>query len=182
MPAINTKQAARRDLSYASLAELRADVERIKAAEESGVCTSTGNWNAGQCFWHLAVFMKGSLDGFPDQKPPLLLRVLGKYVFKGMALSGKPAKPGIKLPSSVSWLDPVASGVEGLADGYPPLDECLSRVEAGERFTHPSPIFGPLTHEQWVTLHLGHAAMHLSFQDPGPEPVVIAANPAPGPA
>ncbi len=163
---INTKAAQQRDLHFKSLAELRADIETIRAAHEAGTLTYTGNWNAGQCLWHLGVFMKGSLDGFPDQKAPLVLRVLGKYVFKGMALSGKPAKPGIKLPKSVGWLDPIASGVTEFDEGYAPLKEVLDRVDAGETFTHASPIFGPLSHEQWCVLHCGHASMHLSFQHP----------------
>ena len=36
-----------------------------------------------------------------------------------------------------------------------------------ERFTHDSPIFGKLTHEQWITLNAGHATLHLSFLDLG---------------
>lgn len=164
---VNTKDAQRRDLHFTTMEEMCNDVEGLRAAHEAGTLTHTGNWNAGQCFWHLAVFMKGSLDGFPDQKAPLPLRLLGRFVFKGMALSGKPAKPGIKLPSSVAWLDPVASGVESFEDGYEPMKAIIDRYKAGERFTHPSPIFGPLTHEQWCTLHAGHASMHMSFQSPG---------------
>lgn len=164
---VDTKKAPARDLHLTSLAQLREDVERIRAAHEAGTLTHTGNWNAAQCLWHLAIFMRCSVDGFPDQKPPWWLRFLGRHVFKGMALSGKPAKPGIKLPKEVAWLDPIASGVETFDEGYAPFVEVLDRVDAGERFTHPSPIFGPLTHEQWVVLHCGHGSMHLAFQNPG---------------
>ena len=164
---VDTKQAARRDVRYASLEELRADVEAIRASHEAGTLEHTGNWNAGQAFWHLGVFMRMSMDGFPDQRPPWLLRMLGRHVVKKMVLSGKPAKPGFKLPSSVSWLDPVASGVTTFEEGYNEIGSVLERAEAGERFTQDSPIFGPLSHEEWCVLHRGHGAMHLSFQHPG---------------
>lgn len=43
----------------------------------------------------------------------------------------------------------------------------IQRVQDGERFTQASPIFGKLSHEQWVNLHLKHAELHLGFLDPG---------------
>lgn len=42
----------------------------------------------------------------------------------------------------------------------------IERVAAGERFARPSPLFGPLTHEEWVTLHLRHCELHYSFAYP----------------
>ena len=164
---VNTKTARTRALRYADLDAFAADVEAVRASHEAGTLEHTGNWNAGQCFWHLATFMRMSMDGFPDQKPPFLLRFLGRAVFKKIALSGKPAKPGLKLPTSVSWLDPVASGATTFEEGYGPIKQVIDRYHAGERFTHPSPIFGELTHEEWCVLHRGHNAMHMSFQHPG---------------
>ncbi|MEM1424116.1 MAG: DUF1569 domain-containing protein [Planctomycetota bacterium] len=167
MSDVITKSAPVRELSYPDLDAFIADVEAVRASHEARTLTHTGNWTAGQCLWHLAVFMKGSMDGFPTQKPPLLLRVLGRLVFKRIALSGAPAKPGIRLPTSVAWLDPVAMGVSSFEEGYEPIKSIIDRYRAGERFTHDSPIFGPLTHEEWCTLHCGHNAMHMSFQHPG---------------
>lgn len=135
MTTVNTKQVERRTLRYASLDEMRADVEAIRAAHEAGTLTHSGNWNAGQAFWHVGIFMKGSLDGFPDQKPPLPLRLLGRFVFKGMALSGKPAKPGIKLPASVGWLDPVASGITAFEGGVHPTQR-VPRSRRSRRKIH----------------------------------------------
>ena len=48
-------------------------------------------------------------------------------------------------------------------EGYAALRSCVDRVLAGDRMTHPSPIFEKLTHDEWVTLQLGHCSMHLSF-------------------
>ncbi|GAB4519814.1 MAG: hypothetical protein Tsb0013_23560 [Phycisphaerales bacterium] len=163
---IDTKKAQRRELTYDDLEAFARDVEAVRAAHDAGTLAHTGNWNAGQCFWHLATFMRMSMDGFPDQKPPFLLRFLGKHVFKKLALSGKPAKPGFKLPAEVAWLDPVASGVGSFEEGYEPLKAVIDRYLAGERFTQDSPIFGPLSHEQWCVLHRGHNAMHMAFQHP----------------
>ncbi len=36
---------------------------------------------------------------------------------------------------------------------------------AAECPTRPNVIFGPLTHDEWINLHLRHAELHLSFSD-----------------
>jgi len=55
-----------------------------------------------------------------------------------------------------------------------PFDEAVAemralvgRLRAGERFTHPSPLFGRFSHEQWLALQLGHCTLHFSFLHPG---------------
>ena len=48
------------------------------------------------------------------------------------------------------------------------LRETIARVkEKGEEFSHPSPIFGEFTHEEWTRLQLGHCQLHLGFMHPG---------------
>jgi hypothetical protein len=66
------------------------------------------------------------------------------------------------------------AGVEGGTFGIEPceVDEGLARLQAAyhrlatETPTHTSPVFGPLTHQQWIKFHLRHAELHLSFFHP----------------
>ena len=39
----------------------------------------------------------------------------------------------------------------------------MARIEGGERMSKPSPVFGPMTHEEWEQLHCRHAELHFSF-------------------
>ena len=47
--------------------------------------------------------------------------------------------------------------------GMTRIRRALSRIEAGERMTKPSPWLGAMTHEEWVRLNLNHTAMHFGF-------------------
>jgi len=88
-----------------------------------------------------------------------------RLVAKKKALSGEPLKPGIRLPKGATELvPPVGTTFEA---GYGALRGMVDRVLGGEKMTHPSPLFGTLTHDEWVTLQLGHCSMHLSFIDLG---------------
>ena len=99
------------------------------------------------------------MDGFPFQAP-WPLRAVGRMI-KPWALRKSSPPPGIKLSGESAKLlpEPAASVDEGSAR----LLQAIGRLERGERMTHPSPIFGPLTHEQWMKLQLAHARLHLSF-------------------
>ena len=68
---------------------------------------------------------------------------------------------GIKLKGDVRVILP--SDTMDFDTGLAALRREIGRIRAGERFTHPSPLFGKLTHDQWVGLHCNHAAMHLGF-------------------
>jgi len=159
---VNTRSAPRRRLALGSLAELRAELDRIESAHRAGSLRTTGNWTAGQILEHVALLMEHSIDGFPARLPGAM-RLLGKLVFKRSALAGKPPPSGFAIPDRVSFLRPDdhTSFEQGLAR----IGRALDRIESGERFAQPSPLFGPLTHEQWERIHCGHAAMHLGFMD-----------------
>jgi hypothetical protein len=53
---------------------------------------------------------------------------------------------------------------EELQEGVQFLPRQLARIEQGERIVQPSPVEGPISHEQWCYFHLRHAELHLSFQ------------------
>ncbi len=161
MPQVNTKQAPRRLLKFASMAELSAELDRIEAAHRAGTLRTTGNWSPGQILQHVGKFMRFPIDGFPPGKPPWLVRAIVQIVFKKKAIQGAPPPPGIKLPAGAAYLLPDDS--VSFDAGMAFLREQIARIGRGERFAHASPLFGKLTHEQWTKMQLGHCAMHLGF-------------------
>jgi hypothetical protein len=104
--------------------------------------------------------MRYALEGFPF-RAPLPIRMVGRLM-KGAMLSDRPLPRGISLkrPGLDRLLPPDDVSFE---QGAAEVREILARVDAGERFTHPSPLVGPLTHEQWVTVHAKHFAHHAAM-------------------
>lgn len=166
---IDTKTAQRRDIRYQEFADISEDMDRIEAAHRAGTMTTTGNWSAGQVFDHIAILMECAIDGFPT-KAPAPIRWVSILFFKKKALSGSTLPAGFKLPAGASFLIPADSVT--FDSGLARLRKVLSRVEAGEQFTQPSPILGRMTQDEWIRLQCSHAALHMSFirvQAPGDE-------------
>ena len=151
---VKTSQVTdRRSLRFGRMADLVADVDSL------GVdVVATGNWNPGQIVDHVTKVIVFSLDGFEVPKAPLPLRLIGSLI-KNATLN-KPMKPGVKLPGKFSFMLP---GDVAWDDARRRLAEVVARFDGGERMTRPSPIFGELSHEQWIQLHCRHAEMHFSF-------------------
>ena len=146
--------ADRRTLQFRSLEDLRTEVDAITIKP----LRVTGNWSAGQILQHVARLMEFSLDGFP-MTAPWPIRMIGRLIRNRMI--NRPMRPGFRLPARADALLP-DPGIS-LEQGAAALRACLDRIAKGEQMTQPSPIFGRLTHEQWIQLHLRHCEMHLSF-------------------
>lgn len=160
---VNTKQAERRTLRFADVGELLAELDRLEAANAAGTLRSTGNWSAGQNLEHIARFWKAPIDGFPENlRPPFLFKLIIQLLFKKKALAGDTAPAGMKPPKEVTDVFEPSDAVS-FEDGLAHLRRQIARTEAGERFTVPSPLFGELSHEQWMKIQLGHCQLHLSF-------------------
>ncbi len=160
MGQVNTRTAAHRSLRFESLDALDAELDRIESALAAGGLRTTGNWTVGQIGEHLGKFVRCSYDGF-EGGPPWPVRVVFSALFKRLALGDGPVPRGIRLPKKAASLlpGPAVDNREGLKM----LRRQLARIRAGEPMLQKSPIFGALTHKQWVHLHLKHAAMHLGF-------------------
>jgi hypothetical protein len=145
--------AGRREVYYNSLEDLRADVEDLAAGE----IVSLGNWSPGQAFMHLARAMELSIDGF-DARVPWFLR-LGARLIRNRLIKG-PMRAGFKLPQQAETV--LVPGTTSTEEGLAAIRAAIDRLEReSPRAVHP--LLGALTPEQWIRLHLTHAALHMSF-------------------
>jgi hypothetical protein len=156
-------QLRRRSLHLASFDDFRQEVVSLNNAGQQGNLYRAGHWSLDQCCQHLGRWVEFSIDGFPF-KYPWHLRLLGRLVrlVSWRWLVSLALRPGFTNPSTVQAVEPDAIIPGG--DGVQFLLRQLARVENGERMEQPSPVEGPITHEQWYYFHLRHAELHLSFQ------------------
>jgi hypothetical protein len=150
-----TRVVGRRTLKFTTLDDIVADVEMLASAEK---ITALGNWTIGEALAHLANSFNMSIDG-AQFRAPWLFRTVGP-MFKNYFLT-HPMKPGIKLPKNAAQqllAAPKISRDEGVAK----FRSAMRRQQAiADRA--PSPIFGPMTRDEWDRLHMRHAELHLSF-------------------
>jgi hypothetical protein len=159
---INTaKVANRRMLHFDSIDQMRAEVDRLVAAEKAGRLKQLGSWTLGQILGHLAAWSEFGYDGYPSLKVPFFIRWMLRLRKRKFIVGPMPV--GVRIP-----------GVPGgtLAIDPMPLDEALTRFQ---RVTQrlkveappvPSPAIGKLTHEESIALNLRHAELHLGYLVP----------------
>jgi Protein of unknown function (DUF1569) len=144
--------SGRREVHYNSFDEIAADAERLL----HGGYTQLGNWNLGTMSSHLAKAMQTGLDGFPVKINPVV-RFLARMLLKGKTL--KKMNPGFKLPKKAASL---AAHVDEDRAGVAELKAMIERWKREpQRQAHA--FFGKLTGDEWNTLMLRHAEMHMSF-------------------
>lgn len=151
----------RRPLDFRRLDEVIADVRRLHGVGY----VRLGNWSLSQICDHLAIFYRGSLEGFGKPLPWVVRVLVGKPMLAS-TLRRRAFRTGLKVPRRFLPGDPREDG--------PSVAELVALVERfrdrpGEY--EPSPIFGRLSREQWTDLHLIHSSHHLSFLVPGGEGV-----------
>lgn len=164
MPAatVNTKTAEHRALRFQSIDELRAELQRIAAADRRGTLRCTGNWTAGQTFNHLATWINFGYDGFPGSlRPSAIVKFVLRFM-KGRFLNG-----GLPKGVRIGRIPGGTLGTELMTteQGLVKLETALKRAAAGAP-THPSPVFGMMSHDEFIRGTLRHAELHLGFLHP----------------
>jgi hypothetical protein len=152
---VNTKKVSgRREIRYDSYQDLLNDAERLAVCETQ----TLGNWSPGQALGHLSRVMEMSIDG-SELKAPWLVRVVARLFFRQRFLSG-PMPSGFRLPRAAQQvLVPEAQDIQtGLAE----LRRAVGRLH-DELDRAPHPVLGELSLDEWDSLHLRHAEMHMSF-------------------
>lgn len=154
---IDTKAVQRRTVSFRSLDDLEGELLRIEAAQSRGALIALGNWSPGQIMGHLATWVGFTYDGNP-LRPPWLIRMILKGRKERYIGQGLPAGVHIpKVPGGTLGTDPLPFD-QGLVRYRTRLEQLRREVP-----TRPNVIFGPMTHDEWIRLHLRHAELHLGF-------------------
>ena len=155
---VNVKKAERRPVHFDTLDDIVRDAGTVTV----GPHRVTGNWTAAQNIWHVAHTIGMSNRGF-NFKAPLPLKLVGRTL-KLLGQHTRPINPGIKAPAKIA-----------AAFTPPPdltLDFALAKLKDEVQYatthgmTHPSPLFGKMSHETWIKAHCRHAELHLSFIAP----------------
>jgi hypothetical protein len=160
--AIDPIKAEHRALRFNTIDDALAEIERIAAAERAGTLRTTGNWSFGQIFGHLATWIDFPYDGYPDSvRPPWILKLVCRMM-KGKFLRG-PLPRGSRIPNFPEG----TLGTERLStdEGHARVVRAFKRLQ-GAPPLRPSPIFGVLTHEEWIAGNLRHAELHLGYLHP----------------
>lgn len=140
-----------------------ADVESFVRNLQRVGYVSHGKWNLSQICEHLSDWMSYPMSGFPKSGP-----IIGAVLFCVRCLAGKklyrdvvatqrmkPGQPTIPASVHPDKLDESRS-VQRLVDTMHSLQNYQGTLI-------PSPLFGKLTHSEYVSLHIAHCAHHLAF-------------------
>jgi hypothetical protein len=130
-------------------------------AESEGTLMRSGNWTLGQTFNHLATWVDYAFDGVPLRIPFFI-----RWIVRPMKnqLLTKPMRAGSKIPRVAGGT--LATTVVPTAEGWTHFQKAIARL-SNETPARPSPLFGPMTHDEWIAQHLRHAELHLSFLSAG---------------
>ena len=155
--------AGRRRLHFDTVDAALADVDGLAVVQQQAKLRTLGNWTFGQILGHLSAWVDVSYGDKPLNIPamPWMARVI-LPLMKNRILN-KPMTPGRHIPrvsGGTVYADPMPIE-QGLSEFHRTFNRL--RVEAP---TRNNPMLGPLTHEEWIKLHLRHAELHLSFLVP----------------
>ena len=146
----------RREVIYANIDELTADIEQLAAGEVN----TSGNHSFAEIVRHLATTNEMLNGQVTPPKLPWFMRLAMPFMRK--SILNDPVKPGFKLPTNQ---------MESFFWPQEPIDvpQAVTRFKAsadqykaqGPPSVHP--IFGPAEPETIDAMMLSHAAMHMSF-------------------
>jgi len=159
---VNTKSAQHRKLRLNNIADLRAELARTVAAENAGTLRTTGSWTVGQTFNHLATWINFGYDGFPSElRPPLVVKIALKLLKGRFLRSGLPRGVKIgKISGGTLGIEPTST-----SDGLARLNTTLDRAKKSPP-AYPSPVFGMMSHDEYIRGTLRHAELHLGSLHP----------------
>lgn len=163
MTVATSKVQGRRTLRFETVDDILAEVDRLSQARN---IKTLGNWTAGQVCNHLALVMKGAMDGSRFKIPFPMNLVMPVFVWlRKKKMLSNPMPAGFQLPKAAA--QEIVSEPVSTEEGLEALRTTLLRFKT-DRKRAPSPVFGELTHDEWTQLQCRHCELHLSFLIPEP--------------
>jgi Protein of unknown function (DUF1569) len=154
------KVTARRKLTFDSIDQVLAEVDRLVEAERTGRLSQVGNWSLAQALGHLSTWAEYAYAGYPLKTPFFIKWILRSR--KQKFIHG-PMRAGVKIPGvpgGTLATDPIR-----LEEGLGRMHRVMARLKS-QAPTLVHPIFGPLSHDEWIAINLRHVELHLGFQVP----------------
>lgn len=147
----------RRRVSFHSINDVREDLRQLT----SHPTLTVGKWSFAQILEHLTTTMTASFDGFGFRAPWAVRTLLAPLLRKRFLT--KPMPAGFNLPARAAVLMPpdeadLSAAVDRFSRALERLERDIPRAE--------HPVFGVMTPEEWLQLHLRHCELHLSFVVP----------------
>lgn len=127
---------------------------RLNALDLSAI-QSTGDWNLGRTFSHLAQGVEFSMTGYPEEKPRLFQLTAGKLAFTVFNLRGRMSH-GLDEPIPGEVIGDVSADA-----GMNRLWTSLERFRDFNGALRPHFAYGALGKNQFATAHLMHIENHL---------------------
>lgn len=146
-----------RQLQFRTIDDALADAATLVAAARTDTLRSIGNWTLGQAFGHVAAWAAYPYEGYP-MRPPWFVRLFGRLL-KRRLLGGRLPR-GYRLPGVEGGT--FATEVLSTEEGHARLQRAFERLRVTAP-SMPNPVFGRLSHGEWITLNLGHAALHQGY-------------------
>lgn len=116
---------------------------------------STGDWDLGRTFSHLAQGVEFSMSGYPEEKPKLFQITVGKLAFTVFKLRGR---------MSHGLDEPIPGEVIGNVTAEEGLGRLWTSLEHFRDFNgalRPHFAYGALGKDQFALAHLMHIENHL---------------------
>ncbi len=149
----------RRVLEFADFGEVLSDVENLYANGYE----QRGQWDLAQVCDHLAMWVMFSMEGFPRAGLPMRWLLWSIRIFTGRRELRRVLESGTMTPGGPTFRSTVFPAQRDPAEALKRLKRTVTKFESFSGSHHSSPVYGPLTHEQWRRLHLIHCAHHLGF-------------------
>jgi hypothetical protein len=152
----------KRQLSFSNLDDVMREVDRL--SREGYV--ATGNWDLGQICEHLADWMSFAMDGFPKPPFPIAVMLLLLRATQGKRMLRKILETGEMGQGSPTMPETVYEKESSPEKAMERLRQAIARLQASSGPFCPSPLFGSLSKEELIGLHLVHCAHHLRYLGP----------------
>lgn len=137
----------------ADLTALKAELMQLAGK----TLQSSGSWNVSQIFQHLAQSVRGSYQGYPQQRSWWFVHSIGPLALQGFKAAGAMRHP----------LDEAIPGMPELDAALDPQVALAALLQALDEFTAASTLaphfaYGVLSHADFQAAHQLHIRQHLT--------------------